>query len=86
MHGTCVGAGVELPAFAGTVVAGPNTTFRLPENAMGLIPGAGGTVSIPRRIGRWRTLHLALSGMALNAATALAWGLADRVAAGVPPS
>jgi hypothetical protein len=86
VHGPCVGAGVELPAFAGTVVAGEDATFRLPETGMGLIPGAGGTVSLPRRIGRWRTFYLALSGISLNAATALAWGLADRVAAGVPPS
>src|ERR1700733_5969683 len=85
VHGPCVGAGVELPAFAGTVVAAEDATFRLPETSMGLIPGAGGTVSLPRRIGRWRTLYLALSGLPLNAATALAWGLADRVAAGVPP-
>ncbi|WP_268920495.1 hypothetical protein [Actinomadura soli] len=40
---------------------------------MGLVPGAGGTVSIPRRIGRWRTLHLALTGTP----TALTWGLID---------
>jgi hypothetical protein len=81
LHGPCVGAGVELPAFAGTVIADPGTTFTLPEVAMGLIPGAGGTVSIPRRIGRWRTLYLALSGRPLDAATALAWGLIDGIAA-----
>jgi enoyl-CoA hydratase/carnithine racemase len=46
---------------------------------MGLIPGAGGTVGIPRRIGRWRTLHLALTGRPLDAATALQWGLVDRI-------
>ena len=77
LHGSCVGAGIELPAFAGLVVAHPDTTFRLPEVGMGLIPGAGGTVSVPRRIGRWRTLLLALSGRALDARTALAWGLVD---------
>ncbi|GAB2865034.1 enoyl-CoA hydratase/isomerase family protein [Actinocorallia aurea] len=79
VHGTCVGAGVELPAFAGTVVAAPGTTFRLPEVAMGLIPGAGGTVSLPRRIGRWRTLHMALVNAPLDAETALVWGLVDRL-------
>jgi Enoyl-CoA hydratase/isomerase len=79
VHGPCVGAGVELPAFAGTVIAAAGTTFRLPEVGMGLIPGAGGTVSIPRRIGRWRTLYLALSGRPLDAATALSWGLVDLV-------
>lgn len=77
LHGACVGSGIELPAFAGTVRAAPGTTVRLPETAMGLIPGAGGTVSLPRRIGRWRTLHLALSGRAIDARTALDWGLVD---------
>jgi hypothetical protein len=77
LHGSCVGAGIELPAFAGRVVAHPDTTFRLPEAAMGLIPGAGGTVSIPGRIGRWRALYLVLSGRALDASTALSWGLVD---------
>lgn len=51
VHGSCVGASIELLAFAGRVVAAPGTTFRLREAAMGLMPGAGGTVSIPRRIG-----------------------------------
>lgn len=81
VHGTCVGAGVELPAFAGRVVARPDTRFLLPEIRMGLIPGAGGTVSIPRRIGRWRTLYLALCGRPIDAETALAWGLVDTIAA-----
>ncbi|MBA2947879.1 enoyl-CoA hydratase/isomerase family protein [Streptomyces himalayensis] len=81
VHGTCVGSGIELPAFAGTVLAAPGTTFRLPEVGMGLIPGAGGTVSIPRRIGRWRTLYLAISGTCLDATTALSWGLVDEVRA-----
>ena len=79
VHGTCVGAGVELPAFAAEVVAHPDTTFLLPEIGMGLVPGAGGTASIPRRIGRHRTTFLALTGRPLDAVTALAWGLVDRV-------
>ncbi len=79
LHGSCVGAGIELPAFAGRVVTAPTATFRLPEVGMGLIPGAGGTVSIPRRIGRWRTLHAALSGESIDAATGLAWGLVDEI-------
>lgn len=50
VHGACAGAGVELPAFAGRLTASPDATFRLPELAMGLLPGAGGTVSLPRRL------------------------------------
>ena len=78
LHGACIGAGIEVPAFAGTVVADPGTTFRLPEVGMGLVPGAGGTVSLPRRIGRQRTAWLALTGATLDAAEARRWGLVDR--------
>jgi enoyl-CoA hydratase/carnithine racemase len=80
VHGACVGAGVELPAFAGRVIARADTVFQLPEVAMGTIPGAGGTVSLPRRIGPQRTLLLALSGLPLTAGDALRWGLVDEVA------
>lgn len=80
VHGACVGSGIELAAFAAHVVAHPNTVIALPEVALGLVPGAGGTVSLPRRIGRHRTALLALSDMQLDAPTALAWGLVDAVA------
>ena len=79
VHGTCVGAGVELPAYAHDVSAQPDSTFRLPEVAMGLVPGAGGTVSIARRIGRQRLCYFALTNTEINATTALAWGLIDRI-------
>ena len=76
-----LGAGSELPAFARRVVAMEDAFFQLPEVAMGLVPGAGGTVSIPRRIGRQRTAYLALSGLRLDAATARRWGLVDEIRA-----
>ncbi len=84
LHGACVGSGIELPAFAGRVVATPDTTISLPEPAFGLIPGAGGTVSLPRRIGRHRTAWLALTGASLDAATARSWGLVDEIVAAHP--
>lgn len=79
VHGACVGAGVELPAFAARVVAHPDAFFQLPEVGMGLVPGAGGTVSIPRRIGRQRTAWMALTGERVDAATALSWNLVDEL-------
>ncbi|MEU9288627.1 enoyl-CoA hydratase/isomerase family protein [Streptomyces sp. NPDC048275] len=79
LHGACVGAGIELAAFAGRVLAAPDTVIQLPEIGMGLIPGAGGTVSVPVRIGRERTAYLALSGVALTAGEALGWGLVDEI-------
>jgi len=81
VHGACIGAGIELPAYAGRVVARPDATFALPEVAMGLVPGAGGTVSIPRRIGRHRTAWLAITGRRIDAVTAHRWGLVDEVTA-----
>jgi len=81
VHGACVGAGVELAAFAARVVAAPGTRFRLPEVALGLLPGAGGTVSIPRRIGRQRTAWLGLVGAELDVVTGAQWGLVDEVTA-----
>ncbi|MCX5059095.1 MULTISPECIES: enoyl-CoA hydratase/isomerase family protein [Streptomyces] len=84
LHGNCIGAGIELPAFASRVVADPGAVFRLPELGMGLIPGAGGTVSVPRRIGRWRTLHLVLTGCPLTAERALDWGLVDELSPSGP--
>jgi len=81
LHGACIGAGIEVPAPAGRVVAQAGTVFRLPEVSMGLIPGAGGTASIPRRIGRRRACYMAISGTDLDLGTALAWGLVDEVAA-----
>jgi enoyl-CoA hydratase/carnithine racemase len=77
LHGACVGSGIELPAFAGRVLAAPDTTIALPEVGYGLVPGAGGTVSLPRRIGRHRTALLALCRGSIDASTALAWGLVD---------
>lgn len=81
VHGACFGAGIELPAFAARVVAHPGARFCLPELALGLIPGAGGSVSLPRRIGRQRSAWLALSGSEIGAERALAWGLVDALEA-----
>ncbi len=79
LHGACIGAGVELPAFGGRVVAKVRTWFQLPEINFGLIPGAGGCVGLPRRIGRQRTAWLALSARRIDADTALRWGLIDAI-------
>jgi enoyl-CoA hydratase/carnithine racemase len=79
VHGACIGAGTEIAAFGGRVVAAPGTYFALPEVGMGLVPGAGGSVSVPRRIGRWRAAWLMLTGERLAAGTALDWGLVDEL-------
>jgi hypothetical protein len=82
VHGVVVGSGLEMAAAAARVVAAPHSVFRLPEVSMGLIPGAGGTVSVPRRIGRHRAAFMALSGLDVRTSTALGWGLIDAVERG----
>ncbi len=81
VHGQVLGSGLEMAAFCGSVVADAGAVFGLPELSLGLLPGAGGTVSITRRIGRWRTAYLVLSGRRIDAATALRWGLIDAISA-----
>jgi enoyl-CoA hydratase len=79
IQGACIGAGLEMAAFAGRITASPHAWFQLPELAMGLIPGAGGCFSVSRRIGRQRAALMILSGRRINAAIALRWGLIDAI-------
>ena len=79
VQGACIGAGLEIAAFAARLTASSDAWFQLPELSMGLIPGAGGCVSVPKRIGRQRALLMILSGRRINAQTALEWGLIDAI-------
>jgi hypothetical protein len=79
LHGACMGSGIELAVFTDWVVAAADTQIALPEVGLGLVPGAGGTVSLTRRIGRLRTAWLAFSGSTIDAATARRWGLVDEL-------
>jgi enoyl-CoA hydratase/carnithine racemase len=81
VHGQVLGSGLEMAAYCGRVTAHPDSVIGLPELQLGLIPGAGGTVSITRRIGRWRTAYLLLTGYTVDPATALRWGLVDEITA-----
>lgn len=79
VQGAAIGGGIEIAAAAATVIADPQAVFRLPEVGMGLIPGAGGTASLPCRIGRHRTCFMGLSCRDIAAGQALDWGLVDRL-------
>jgi len=83
LHGACLGAGIELPAFAAHVVAADDARVGLPELGIGLVPGAGGTVSIPRRAGRQTLVRMVWDGEPVDAYRARRLGLVDEV---VPPS
>jgi len=79
VNGAAIGAGAEMAAFGDHVTASSKAWFQLPELKYGLIPGAGGTASIPKRIGRQKTAYMALSMLRIRAETALDWGLIDAV-------
>jgi hypothetical protein len=81
LHGACIGSGIELAAAAHRRTAATDLMVQLPELSMGLIPGAGGTVTLPRVIGRHRTAWLALGGFRIGARQALDWGLVHDVLA-----
>jgi len=79
VNGAAIGAGAEIAAFGKHVTASSRAWFQLPELKYGLIPGAGGTASIPRRIGRQKTAYMSLSMEKIRAETALVWGLIDAI-------
>lgn len=75
LNGACIGSGIEVPAAAAHRIAAPDLLVQLPELQMGLIPGAGGTVTVARAIGRHRLMWLALGAFRIGAGRALEWGL-----------
>ncbi|MBL8651230.1 MAG: enoyl-CoA hydratase/isomerase family protein [Sphingopyxis sp.] len=82
LHGACLGSGIEVAAAAHHRIAAADAWFQLPELGMGLIPGAGGTATVARAIGRHRTLWMLLSGKRVGAAQALDWGLVHKIEGG----
>jgi enoyl-CoA hydratase/carnithine racemase len=79
--GHAVGGGLELALACDFIVADPRARLGLPEVTLGLIPGAGGTQRLPRRIGPAAATRLLLTGELLKAPEAHALGLVDVVAA-----
>lgn len=81
VDGACMGGGTELVLAARYVLASsnPKTRFGLPEVQLGLLPGLGGTVRLPERIGLERALDLMLTGRSLYAKQARKAGLVNAV-------
>ncbi len=73
------GGGSELALACDMRFATPDAIFSQPEVALGIIPGAGGTVRLPRLIGRSRALEVVLGCDDIDAATAERWGWVNRV-------
>jgi enoyl-CoA hydratase/carnithine racemase len=82
IHGYAIGAGVELAALCDIRLAAEGVVFAVPEVTLGLIPGAGGSQTLPRVVRPGWARQAVLTGERFDAARALAIGLVNRV---VPP-
>jgi 3-hydroxyacyl-CoA dehydrogenase len=85
IHGAALGGGLEIALASHYRLALPAAKLGLPEVALGLLPGAGGTQRTPRLIGAAAALDLMLSGRHVGAAEAAKLGLVDRVVDGADP-
>ena len=81
-NGACFGAGFEIALSCQFRIGCKNTYFSFPERNLGLLPGMGGTVRLPRLIGRSRAMELILSGDLINAQQALEWGILNEIVPG----
>ncbi|MBI2908747.1 MAG: enoyl-CoA hydratase/isomerase family protein [Chloroflexi bacterium] len=79
LHGFVIGSGVEIASCCDLRVASEDAVFSLPEVALGMIPAAGGTQTVPRFVGRSQALEFLLTGDRVTAADALRIGLVNRV-------
>ena len=81
LGGAALGGGLEvaLACDARVAAAGDRAVIGLPEITLGILPGWGGTVRLPRRIGVANAMPLLFSGRAVTPAEALSLGLVDAV-------
>jgi enoyl-CoA hydratase/carnithine racemase len=79
VEGFALGGGCELALCCDLIIASASAVFGLPEVGLGLIPGAGGTQLLPRRIGLNSAADLVFTGRRVAADEALRIGLVDRV-------
>lgn len=81
VHGACMGGGCELIMACDYRIASEDSSTRigLPEIQLGILPGFGGCVRMPRIIGLQAALDIILAGKSLNAKKASKVGLVDKV-------
>jgi enoyl-CoA hydratase/carnithine racemase len=79
VHGHAFGGGMEMALLCDLCVAAEDARFALPETGLGMIPGVGGTQTLPRRAGAARALDLTLTGRSLDARAALDAGFVHGV-------
>jgi enoyl-CoA hydratase len=79
LHGYVLGSGIEIALFCDLRIASEDVVFGLPEVGLGILPGAGGTQTLPRVIGMAGALDMLLTGRRLNGQEAFEKGLVNRI-------
>lgn len=82
IHGTALGGGLEISLGCHYRIADPKGRVGLPEVLIGVLPGAGGTIRLPRVAGIAAALDIMISGRQVGAKEALSLGILDRLADG----
>lgn len=76
VHGVAAGGGLEMALLCDWIVCSRDARLALPETGLGLIPGVGGTQTLPRAVGLGRAARIALAGEWIDGAEAARIGLA----------
>ena len=79
LHGYVIGSGVEIACLCDIRIASEDATFSMPEVALGMLPAAGGTQTLPRIIGNGPTLEMLLTSRRISAHDALRLGLVHTI-------
>ena len=79
LHGYVLGSGMEIALVCDLRIAAPDVVFGLPELGLGILPGAGGTQTLPRIMGLSGALDMLLTGRRLGAEEALNMGLVNQI-------
>ena len=82
IHGSALGGGLEIALGCHYRIADEKARFGFPEVNLGLIPGAGGTVCLPRLIAPAQAIRMICGGKPVGARQAAEWGLIDKVIEG----
>jgi enoyl-CoA hydratase/carnithine racemase len=76
VHGYAAGGGLEMALLCDLILCSPDARFSLPETGLGLLPGVGGTQTLPRAVGQGLAAGMLLAGTELRGAAAVRCGLA----------
>ncbi len=79
VNGAAYAGGLEIALCADFIYASEHARFALTEVTLGIMPGAGGTQSLPRAVGVRRAKEILLTGRPFSVQQAFDWGMVNRI-------